>query len=147
MTLTIKLDGNWNRFQLASSTHPLCVPNNAPVPSARIPKCANVTLQRTAQCNNCVRVLLGAALPDSKTVRCVTPRLQRDVPKTRRDPLDNTSLKQPKAATIAYIVIAQMIMRVDNELINTPRKLRREYSSGLLFCSLARLRHRPALAV
>ena len=36
MTLTIKLDGNWNSFQLANSTPPLCVTDSAIAPSARM---------------------------------------------------------------------------------------------------------------
>ena len=36
MTLTIKLDGNWNSFQLANSAPPLCVTDSAIAPSARI---------------------------------------------------------------------------------------------------------------
>ena len=36
MTLTIKLDGNWNNFQLANSTPPLSVTGNAIAPSARM---------------------------------------------------------------------------------------------------------------
>ena len=36
MTLTIKLDGNWNSFQLANSAPPLSVTDSAIAPSARI---------------------------------------------------------------------------------------------------------------
>ena len=36
MTLTIKLDRNWNSFQLANSTPPLSVTDSAIAPSARI---------------------------------------------------------------------------------------------------------------
>ena len=39
MTLTIKLDRNWNSFQLANSTPPLSVTGNAIAPSARINMC------------------------------------------------------------------------------------------------------------
>ena len=38
MTLTIKLDGNWNSFQLANSAPPLSVTDSAIAPSARINK-------------------------------------------------------------------------------------------------------------
>ena len=37
MTLTIKLNGNWNSFQLANSTPPLSVTDSAIAPSARMP--------------------------------------------------------------------------------------------------------------
>merc|ERR1712197_274260 len=37
MILTIKLDGNWNSFQLANSTPPLSVTDSAIAPSARMP--------------------------------------------------------------------------------------------------------------
>ena len=37
MTLTIKLDGNWNSFQLANNTPPLSVTGNVIAPSARMP--------------------------------------------------------------------------------------------------------------
>ena len=36
MTLTIKLDGNWNSFQLANSAPPLSVTDSAIAPSARM---------------------------------------------------------------------------------------------------------------
>ena len=36
MTLTIKLDRNWNSFQLANSAPPLSVTDSAIAPSARI---------------------------------------------------------------------------------------------------------------
>ena len=36
MTSTIKLDRNWNSFQLANSAPPLSVPDNAIAPSARM---------------------------------------------------------------------------------------------------------------
>ena len=36
MTLTIKLDGNWNSFQLANNTPPLSVTGSVIAPSARI---------------------------------------------------------------------------------------------------------------
>ena len=36
MTLTIKLDGNWNSFQLANSAPPLSVTDSAIASSARI---------------------------------------------------------------------------------------------------------------
>jgi hypothetical protein len=46
MTLTIKLDGNWNSFQLANSAPPLCVTDSAIAPSARmIDMSANRSLQ------------------------------------------------------------------------------------------------------
>ena len=37
MTLTIKLDKHWIRFQLAHSAPPLSVTESAPAPSARMP--------------------------------------------------------------------------------------------------------------
>ena len=36
MTLTIKLDGNWSRFQLANTTHPLSVVGSVIAPSAML---------------------------------------------------------------------------------------------------------------
>ena len=39
MTLTIKLDGNWNSFQLANNTPPLGVTGSVIAPSARIEVC------------------------------------------------------------------------------------------------------------
>ena len=36
MALTIKLDGNWNSFQLANSAPPLSVTDSAIAPSARM---------------------------------------------------------------------------------------------------------------
>jgi hypothetical protein len=36
MTLTIKLDGNWNSFQLANNTPPLSVTGSVIAPSARM---------------------------------------------------------------------------------------------------------------
>ena len=36
MILTIKLDGNWNSFQLANSAPPLSVTDSAIAPSARM---------------------------------------------------------------------------------------------------------------
>ena len=38
MTLTIKLDGNWNSFQLANNTPPLSVTGSVIAPSARMAK-------------------------------------------------------------------------------------------------------------
>ena len=43
MTLTIKLDGNWNSFQVANSAPPLSVTDSAIVPSARIMLSGTVT--------------------------------------------------------------------------------------------------------
>ena len=40
MTLTIKLDGNWNSFQLANNTPPLSVTGSVIAPSARMDVCA-----------------------------------------------------------------------------------------------------------
>ena len=37
MTLTIKLDGNWNSFQLANSAPPLSITDSATAPPARMP--------------------------------------------------------------------------------------------------------------
>ena len=37
MTLTAKLDGNWNSFQLANNTPPLGVTGSVIAPSARMP--------------------------------------------------------------------------------------------------------------
>ena len=41
MTLTIKLDRNWNSFQLANSAPPLSVTDSAIAPSARIKACTD----------------------------------------------------------------------------------------------------------
>ena len=43
MTLTIKLDGNWNSFQLANNTPPLSVTGSVIAPSARMARCGMAT--------------------------------------------------------------------------------------------------------
>ena len=48
MTLTIKLDGNWNSFQLANNTPPLSVTGSVIAPSARMAVGPN-----QAACKNC----------------------------------------------------------------------------------------------
>jgi hypothetical protein len=52
MTLTIKLDGNWNSFQLANSAPPLSVTDSAIAPSARID---DVGKQRIPHCDKDAR--------------------------------------------------------------------------------------------
>ena len=55
MTLTIKLDGNWNSFQLANSAPPLSVTDSAIAPSARITRlCVSVWLRRVTMHCQCV---------------------------------------------------------------------------------------------
>ena len=49
MTLTIKLDGNWNSSQLADSAPPLSVTGSAPAPSARMPANCEARLHVCAQ--------------------------------------------------------------------------------------------------
>ena len=86
MTLTIKLDGNWNSFQLANNTPPLSVTGSVIAPSARmlrsckdLPRCKQqsnpqlLTASRTHV--QCVRegsvhnTLITPALQDAKPVR------------------------------------------------------------------------------
>ena len=49
MTLTAKLDGNWNSFQLANNTPPLGVTGSVIAPSARMPPLGQRCLDSNVQ--------------------------------------------------------------------------------------------------
>ena len=63
MTLTAKLDGNWNSFQLANNTPPLSVTGSVIAPSARMQ--GEVLGARMAEC---VRQSCCLHCPRSKTI-------------------------------------------------------------------------------
>ena len=63
MTLTIKLDGNWNSFQLANNTPPLSVTGSVIAPSARMNARARGRVQpNLKECGAC---LCGIAFSSS----------------------------------------------------------------------------------
>ena len=73
MTLTAKLDGNWNSFQLANNTPPLGVTGSVIAPSARIEDVTCATRESNAKLKRllCVMVLgVGPLATRSRTNDC-----------------------------------------------------------------------------
>ena len=56
MSLTIKLDGNWNSFQIANSAPPLSVTDSAIAPSARMRAKMNISTGSTCVCSRALFV-------------------------------------------------------------------------------------------
>ena len=68
MTLTIKLDGNWNSFQLANNTPPLSVTGSVIAPSARMAGAqpGGASIKTPVRCNVSRRWLPGSQPAEEK---------------------------------------------------------------------------------
>jgi len=85
MTLTIKLDGNWNSFQLANSAPPLSVTGSATAPSARMLYFRRLGLCRPGLCQevipaNCLQVIAVSPPFPLASARNVGRSSQADCP-------------------------------------------------------------------